>query len=65
MYEFHYKYIGTKHDICAKLLFTGTDSLAYEIETNDVYKDFYEKKICLILAIIQKAQNCLILPIKK
>ena len=44
MYEFHYKYIGTKHDICAKLLFTDTDSLAYEIETNDVYKDFYENK---------------------
>ena len=29
---------------CAKLLFTDTDSLVYEIKTNDVYEDFYEDK---------------------
>ena len=39
MYEFHYKYIKNKFD--AKLLFTDTDSLAYEIKTEDVYEDFY------------------------
>ena len=39
MYEFHYKYIGSKFD--AKLLLTDTDSLVYEIKTKDVYKDFY------------------------
>ena len=43
MYEFHYNYIKRKYD--AKLLFTDTDSLVYEIKTNDVYKDFYENKI--------------------
>ena len=42
MYEFHYSYIKRKYD--AKLLFTNTDSLVYEIKTNDVYKDFYENK---------------------
>ena len=26
------------------MLFTETDSLVYEIETNDVYEDFYESK---------------------
>ena len=26
----------------AKLLFTDTGSLVYEIETHDVYEDFYE-----------------------
>ena len=42
LYDFRYKYIGTKYDNSAKL-FMDTDSLAYEIETN-VYKDFYENK---------------------
>ena len=42
MYEFHYKYIKSKNN--AKLLFTDTDSLVYEIETDDVYEDFYRDK---------------------
>ena len=42
MYEFHYKYIKTKYN--AKLLFTDRDSLVYEIETKDLYEDFYEDK---------------------
>ena len=44
MYEFHYKHIGTKYDISTKLLFTDTGSLVCEIETDDVYEDFYEHK---------------------
>ena len=44
MYEFHYNYIGVKYDCGAKLLFADTDSLVYEIETDDVYEDFYEDK---------------------
>ena len=44
MYKFNYKYIGRKHDNCAKLLFTDTDSLVYQIETNYVYEGFYENK---------------------
>ena len=39
MYEFHYKYIKPKYGDKAKLLFTDTDSLMYEIETEDFYKD--------------------------
>ena len=39
MYEFHYGYIKKKYDDKAKLLFTDTDSLMYEIETTDFYKD--------------------------
>ena len=39
MYDFHYKYIKPKYEDKAKLLFTDTDSLMYEIETEDFYKD--------------------------
>ena len=42
MYEFHYKYIKSKFD--AKLSFTDTDSLIYEIKIKDVYEDFYQGK---------------------
>ena len=40
MYEFHYDYIKNKYDSKSKLLFTVTDSLIYEIKTEDVYEDF-------------------------
>ena len=42
MYDFHYRYIKPKYGNKAKLLFTDTDSLFYEIETEDFYKDISE-----------------------
>ena len=39
MYEFHYSYNLNKYQEKAKLLFTDTDSLCYEITTPYIYKD--------------------------
>ena len=39
MYDFHYRYLKPKYGDKAKLLFTDTDSLMCEIETEDFYKD--------------------------
>ena len=44
MYEFHYDYIKNKYDNKTKLLFTDTDSLMFEINTEDVYEDFSSNK---------------------
>ena len=44
MYDCHYNCIKNKYGNKSKLLFTDTDSLTSEIETNNVYKDFYNDK---------------------
>ena len=44
MYDFHYNHIKRKYGDKARLLFTDTDSLMYEIEADDVYKDFWKDK---------------------
>jgi hypothetical protein len=40
MYDFHYNTIKKEYGDKAKLLFTDTDSLMYEIRTDNVYEDF-------------------------
>ena len=44
MYDFHYNYIKSQYGNKARLLFTDTDSLTYEIEADDVYQDFWKDK---------------------
>ena len=61
MYEFHYDYIKNKYGDNSRLLFTDTDSLMYEIETEDFYKDFGNDKECLTSVIIQLSQNIMII----
>ena len=50
MYDFHNNFI--KKIFNAKLLFTDTDSLTYEIKSEDVFKESVSGEICSILVII-------------
>ena len=45
MFDFHYNYIKNKYGKKAQLLFTDTDSLAYEIRTKDFYADIKDDVI--------------------
>ena len=42
MYDFYYNYIKKKYN--ANLFFKDTDSVVYEIETEDISEDFYRHK---------------------
>ena len=42
MYDFHYNFIKKHFD--AELLFTDTDSLTYEIKSENVYEEFFKWK---------------------
>ena len=39
MYEFHYAYMALKYGEALNLCYMDTDSLIYQIETGDFYKD--------------------------
>ena len=39
MFDFHYNYTKNKYNNSAELLFTDTDSLMYQIQTDDFYED--------------------------
>ena len=61
MYEFHYDYIKNKYGDNSKLLFTCSDSLMYEIKTEDVYEGLAAIKKFLILVIIRLSQNTMMI----
>jgi hypothetical protein len=44
MFDFHYNHIKKIYGDSAELLFTDTDSLCYDIKTQDVYKDMAQYK---------------------
>jgi hypothetical protein len=44
MYDFHYNTIKKQYGDRSKLLFTDTDSLTYEIKTDDIYADMSKDK---------------------
>ena len=42
--NFHYNYIKKRYNNKAKLLFIDTDSLCYEIETQDIYGELWQDR---------------------
>ena len=44
MYEFHYDHSKNKYGNNSRLLFANTDSLMFEIKTEDVYENFSSNK---------------------
>ena len=44
MNKFHYDYVKNKYGNNSRVLFTDTDSLMYEIKTEDAYADFSNAK---------------------
>ena len=52
MYKFHYDYVKNKFD--AKLLFTDTDSVVYEIKDKDMYEECFKDRILFDFSVYRK-----------
>ena len=65
MYDFHYNYIKKKYGNRARLLFTDTDSLTYEIEAEDVWKDFWNDKDMFHNSDYPETYHIIAMPIKR
>ena len=64
MFQFHFDYIKSKYGNNSKLLFKYTDSLIYEIKTEDPMKILAAIEKCLIVVIIWLSQNTMIIQTK-
>ena len=65
VYEFHYNYVKSRYNNKATLLFTDTDSICYEIETKDNYKELLEDKQLFDNSDYQKTVHILVRRIRK
>jgi hypothetical protein len=66
MYDFHYNYIKKEYGSKARLLFTDTDSLCYEIETDDLYKDLFSEILTnSLIQIIQRTVHSTMIRTRK
>ena len=63
MYDFHYNFITKNFD--AELLFTNTDSLPYEIKSENVYEEFFKWKDLFEFSNYSKDSKFLMRLIKK
>ena len=58
-------YIKNKYDNKSKLFFTNTDSLMYEIKTEDVYEDFSGNKEMFDFSNYSTSQNAMMIQINQ
>lgn len=58
MYKFHYDFILPKYGNKARLLFTDTDSLCYDIETEDLFQDMVDHKELFDCSDFPKNHKC-------
>lgn len=58
MYKHHYNYARNEYGDKAELLFTDTESLTYETETENVYEDFCKDKGFLNFSKYAKESKC-------
>ena len=65
MYQFHYDVINKKYGDKVSLLFTDTDSLCYEVNTDDVYADLKTTKEFLTFLIIPNPTLAMTRPIRR
>ena len=63
MYDFHYNFI--KKNFNVELLFTDADSLTYEINSENVYEDFFKWKDLFDFSNYSKDSKFLMMLIKK
>ena len=63
MYDFHYNFIAKNFD--AELLFTNTDSLPYEMKSENVYEEFFKWKDLFEFSNYSKDSKFLMRLIKK
>ena len=63
MYDFRYNFIKKRFD--AELLFTETDSLTYEIKSENVYDEFFKWKSLFDFSNYPKDSSFLMRLIKK
>ena len=61
MYDFHYNFL---YDFHAKLLFTATDSLTFEIKSEDVYEEVLKHKHLFDFSNYPKFQSFLMTQMK-
>ena len=61
MYKYYYDYIKNKYDNKSKLLFTDSDSLMYEIKTEDVCEDFRSNKEMFDLINYSTKSKCMVI----
>ena len=58
MYNFHYGFIKNNYNENAKLLYTDTDSLLYEVKTENIMKDLYNNKNLFDLSDVNDKRYC-------